>query len=150
VLSFESDAGIPGQPILRAAGNNSNLGGGYNNGDFGVTPSWKGLFTESWNGESLSLSLTERWVGAGFINPEWIECQAPNCPLPTLQNPTIDSNRLPGAIYLDIGGKYQATKDVELYFKVDNLLDKNPPPYGNSSVYDWFGRIYRAGVRVTH
>jgi outer membrane receptor protein involved in Fe transport len=151
VMSFQSNAGIPGQPILRAAGNNSNLGGvGYNNGDFGVTPEWKGLFTQSWTGEKFSLSLTERWVSSGYINPEWIECQAPNCPVATLQNTTIDSNRLPSALYLDIGGKYQFMNGADLYFKIDNIADKDPPPYGHPAVYDWFGRIYRLGVRLTH
>jgi outer membrane receptor protein involved in Fe transport len=150
VNSFVSNTGIPGQPILHYAGNNSNLGAvGYNNGDFGITPNWKGLFSQSWDGEKLSFTLTERYVSAGFMNPDWIECQAPNCPVPTLQNPTVDSNRLPSATYFDLGGKLTPRPGLDVYFKVDNIANKSPPPMGNSALYDWFGRVYRLGLRFS-
>lgn len=147
VLEFTSDTGIPGQPIVKAAGNNSNLGGGYTNGDFGITPKWKGLVTQTWTWDKLSLSVTERFVSKGYINPEWVECKPGSCPVATLQHPTIDDNTLPGAVYFDIGGQYEFAKGAEAYFKVDNLFEKNPPPYGHTSVYDWFGRVYRVGIR---
>ncbi len=41
---------------------------------------------------------------------------------------TIDDNRVKGAFYLDVGGTYTINDHSNVYFKVDNLLDKGPEP----------------------
>jgi outer membrane receptor protein involved in Fe transport len=141
-----SDPGVPGTTPTEGAGNMT-----------GATPKWKALVSQSWDGLAngkLGLTLTERWIGSGVFNNEYIECQT-NCPLPTAAHPTIFDNHMPGAVYLDFGGTYNYSKQVTAYFKIDNLADRDPVlvPQTNLSlalnpaIYDAVGRTYRAGVR---
>jgi iron complex outermembrane receptor protein len=140
-----SDPGLPGTIPSEGAGNMT-----------GSTPKWKALVSQAWDNGKLGLQLSERWVGAGVFNNEYIECQT-NCPLPTAAHPTIFDNHMPGAIYFDLGGTYNLSKQVTAYFKVDNLADRAPVlvPQTNLSIginpaiYDALGRTYRAGVRAT-
>jgi outer membrane receptor protein involved in Fe transport len=148
VNTFVSNTGIPNTEIFQYAGNNSNEGGGYTGGDFGIAPKWKSLITENWEYGKLNLTLIERLVSPGHIDPNWIQCDPGTCPTPTIQHATINYNNLPGAVYLDIGGSYEFTTGLEGFFKVENVFEKNPPIYGAVGVYDWLGRVYRIGVRV--
>jgi iron complex outermembrane receptor protein len=143
-----SDPGVPGTTPSEGAGNMT-----------GATPKWKALLSQSWDGllgDKLGLNLSERWVSAGVISNEYIECRS-GCPRPTAAHPTIYDNHLPGAVYIDFGANYNVSKQVTAYFKVDNLLDRDPVlvPQTNLSlalnpaVYDAIGRTYRAGVRMT-
>jgi len=143
-----SDPGVPGTTPSEGAGNMT-----------GATPKWKALLSQSWDGllgDRLGLNLSERWVSAGVISNEYIECRI-GCPRPTAAHPTIYDNHLPGAVYVDFGANYNVSKQVTAYFKVDNLLDRDPVlvPQTNLSlalnpaVYDAIGRTYRAGVRMT-
>jgi iron complex outermembrane receptor protein len=143
-----SDPGVPGTTPSEGAGNMT-----------GATPKWKALVSQSWDGlleGRLGLTLSERWIGAGVFNNEYIECRT-NCPRPTAAHPTIYDNHMPGAVYIDFGGNYNISKQVTAYFKVDNLADRAPVlvPQTNLSlalnpaVYDAIGRTYRAGVRMT-
>lgn len=107
----------------------------------------------------------ERYVSPGVINNNWIECTA-DCPLPTLNNPTVNNNRIDGRFYVDIGGSWKLTDPdqglkSELYFKIDNLFNVDPPiaasaganPYlvraTNASLYDLLGRFFRVGARLS-
>jgi outer membrane receptor protein involved in Fe transport len=140
-----SDPGVPGTTPSEGAGNMT-----------GSTPKWKALLSQSWDSGQYGLTLTERWISAGVISNEYIECRS-NCPLPTAAHPTIYDNRLPGAVYIDLGGTWNVTKQVTAYFKIDNLADRDPVlvPQTNLSlalnpaIYDAVGRTYRAGVRMT-
>ncbi|MYM66696.1 TonB-dependent receptor [Pseudoduganella sp. FT55W] len=142
-----SDPGVPGTTPIEGAGAMT-----------GATPKWKALVQQSWDGlmgGKLGLNLSERWIGAGVFNNEYIECQT-NCPLPTAAHPTIYDNHMPGAVYFDFGGNYQYSKQVSAYFKIDNLADRAPVlvPQTNLSlglnpaVYDSVGRTFRVGVRM--
>ncbi|RZT09632.1 TonB-dependent Receptor Plug Domain [Duganella sp. CF402] len=142
-----SDPGVPGTTPIEGAGAMT-----------GATPKWKALVSQTWDGLAggkLGLTLSERWIGAGKFNNEYIECQT-NCPLPTAAHPTIYDNHMPGAVYFDLGGTYNYSKQVSLYFKVDNLADRAPVlvPQTNLSlalnpaVYDSVGRTYRIGARM--
>ena len=75
----------------------------------------------------------------------------------------IDNNTIKGATYFDLGGSYQLLGaddgGVELYFKIDNLLDKDPPVAAlnfssgiqtNTALYDVLGRTYRVGMRLRY
>jgi iron complex outermembrane recepter protein len=143
-----SDPGVPGTTPSEGAGNMT-----------GATPKWKALVSQSWDGlmdGKLGVSLSERWVSAGVLNNEYIECRS-SCPRPTAAHPTIYDNHLPGAVYIDLGGTYNISKQITAYFKVDNLADRDPVlvPQTNLSlalnpaIYDAIGRTYRAGVRMT-
>jgi len=140
-----SDPGLPGTTPSEGAGNMT-----------GATPKWKALVSQSWDNGKLGLTLTERWISAGVMSNEWIECQT-NCPLPTAAHPTVYDNHIPSTTYVDFGATYNLRKDAMLYFKIDNLLDRDPIliPQTNSSlalnpaVYDAIGRTYRAGLRLS-
>jgi len=142
-----SDPGVPGTTPSEGAGAMT-----------GPTPKWKALVSQTWDGlarDKLSLTLSERWISAGVFNNEYIECQT-NCPLPTAAHPTIYDNHMPGALYFDLGGTYNITKQISAYFKIDNVADRAPVlvPQTNLSlalnpaVYDSVGRTYRVGARM--
>jgi outer membrane receptor protein involved in Fe transport len=143
VRNFITDTGLPGTIPTQGAGVNA-----------GATPHWKVLATQSWDTDKFSLSLTERWFSAGVFNNEYIVCQT-NCPASTVNHPTVDYNRMPGALYIDIGGTYNITKKLTAYVKVDNLFNHDPAgsPQTNTGIdvnpqlYDVIGRMYRFGVR---
>lgn len=142
-LHFVTDTGVVGTIPVDAAGSN-----------MGNTPKWKVLAQQTWEHDKLSLTLTERWVSDGTYRNDFIECQT-GCPVSTLIHPTIYNNRMKGATYFDLGGSYNVSKQLQLYFKIDNLADKDPEPapqtnasYGiNPALYDVVGRTYRAGLR---
>jgi outer membrane receptor protein involved in Fe transport len=143
VRNFITDTGLPGTIPTQGAGVNA-----------GATPHWKVLATESWDTDKFSLSLTQRWFSAGVFNNEYIVCQT-NCPVSTVNHPTVDYNRMPGAFYLDIGATYNLDKKLTAYVKVDNLFNHSPAgsPQTNTGIdvnpqlYDVIGRMYRFGVR---
>jgi outer membrane receptor protein involved in Fe transport len=145
-LHFITDTGVIGTIPSEGAGVN-----------LGNTPKWKLLSLQTWDGllgDKLSLTLTERWFSDGVYSNEYIECQT-NCPVSTLIHPTIYDNRMKGATYLDLGGSWNVSKQMMVYFKIDNLLDRDPeaapqanPSFAvNPALYDVVGRTYRAGLR---
>jgi outer membrane receptor protein involved in Fe transport len=142
-LHFITDTGVLG--TIPSEGSGVNLGG---------TPKWKLLATQTWDNDKLSLTLTERWFSDGVYSNEYIECQT-NCPVSTLNHPTIYDNKMKGATYVDFGGSYSFSKQLMFYFKIDNLLDRDPeaapqpnPSFAvNPALYDVIGRTYRAGLR---
>ena len=45
--------------------------------------------------KNLGIDLTERWFSAGVIGHQYVVCQT-NCPVSTVNNPTISYNTMPG------------------------------------------------------
>ncbi|MFG6428741.1 TonB-dependent receptor plug domain-containing protein [Roseateles sp. LYH14W] len=143
--SFVTNSGVVGTIPSEAAGVN-----------LGNTPKWKGQFSQSWDTDTLSLSLSQRWISDGVYSNEYIECQT-NCPTSTVTRPTILNNQMKGAFYWDIGGSYKYSKNLTMYFKVDNVTDVDPVAapqtgtgYGiNPFLYDVLGRQYRVGARLS-
>jgi outer membrane receptor protein involved in Fe transport len=121
-------------------------------------PKWRYLATVAWNRAPLSMSLTARGFSAGVQNTSYIEC-ASGCLAATADHPTIDTNRVPGALYLDANITVEARQGVRAYLSVDNLLNKDPAQvaYGpglataplsvNPVLFDVLGRTFRIGVR---
>jgi outer membrane receptor protein involved in Fe transport len=150
-ISFLTDSGIIGTIPVQSAG--VNLGNSVNSGGI---PYWKAYFTQGWDTDKLSLTITERWFSDGHYSNEFIQCQT-NCPVSTVAHTTINNNVMKGATYVDIGGTYNVSEHVTAYFKVDNLLNKSPEPapqttvfYGaNPYLYDVLGRMYRVGLRMS-
>jgi outer membrane receptor protein involved in Fe transport len=145
-IDFITDPGVPGQAILQLAGNNS-----ANNPAPGTTgvAKWKAFLMQSWEHGPLQITLTERVISSGHINPNFIVCQT-GCPAPTVQNPTSNFNHVPGEVYVDLGVNYKLREQIELYAKVDNLFNDLAPPFGSNSLYDTIGRRYMAGVRLNY
>lgn len=144
VRHFITDPGIPGTIPIDTAGVNA-----------GNTPKWKVLLIESVDTDTFDFFLQQRWFSAGTYANTYVVCAPGTCPVSTANNPTIDSNRMPGALYLDIGASYKIAPKLSLYFKIDNVADKAPVPSPqtntgvdvNAALYDLLGRFYHAGVR---
>jgi outer membrane receptor protein involved in Fe transport len=145
VSNYFINPGVPGAPLQQWAGGNMGTGNFTNST---ATPHWKSYITETWDWNQVSLSLTERIISSGVLNPEWVQCTS-GCPVPTAQNPTINNNSMPGAFYLDVGGSYEMPRGLRAYFKIDNAFNHSPPPFGSVSLYDVFGRVYRVGLRFS-
>ncbi len=144
VKEFLVNAGIAGVTTVDQAGANT-----------GNTPDWKWLATQSYDNDLFSLTLQERWFSDGVFGNQYVVCQTA-CPASTANNPTIDFNRMKGAFYFDLGGSVNVTKQVSMFFKVDNMFDHDPAPSPqtntgldvNPALYDTLGRFYRLGVRA--
>ena len=153
VISFASYSGIKDVPNVELAGQNSG-GSGSGSGTFGNTPHWKLYGTQSWDWNNVGVDLTERWFSAGVFGYQYVVCQS-NCPLSTTNNPTINYNRMAGALYFDVGARYSITDGITAFVKVDNAFNKDPVPAPqtntgldvNPALYDTIGRVYRAGFR---
>ncbi len=77
------------------------------------------------------------------------------------RNNTININRFPSTGYLDLSGRYLINDSTEVYGVVNNLLDRQPPMgsftlmgfgtggSGSYSPYDFVGRYFRVGMRMT-
>lgn len=142
--TFKTNSGVVGTIPTEAAGVN-----------LGNTPKWKGQFSQSWETDTASFTVSQRWISDGVYSNEFIECQT-NCPVSTVTRATILNNQMKGAFYWDIGGSYKINKTVSVYFKIDNLTDVDPVAapqtgtgYGiNPFLYDVLGRQYRVGARL--
>lgn len=125
-------------------------------------PKWRYSATVAWENDHVGFSLTGRGVSAGVYNTSYIECST-TCPTQTAAqaaaNPTINNNRLPGALYFDANVTLKLPRHIETFLAVDNIANKDPaqmafgPGVGiaplsiNPVVYDVLGRVFRAGVR---
>jgi outer membrane receptor protein involved in Fe transport len=147
VVNNITDPGIIGAVEVQNAGVNTPVTNGS-------TPKWKAYLSQSWDFASMGFDLTERLVSSGKFGNQYIVCQS-NCPVSTVNNPTINYNHMAGAFYLDVGARYSVTEKVAAFIKVDNALDRDPvaSPQTNTGIdinpflYDTLGRTFRAGVR---
>ncbi len=118
IINFIANSGIPGTEPVQYAGTNAA-------GTYGSTPYWKLYGTQSWDFNHLGVDLTERWFSAGVFGHQYVVCQS-NCPISTVNNPTINDNTMPGALYIDLGGRYAVTDKLQAFVKIDNLFNKDP------------------------
>jgi outer membrane receptor protein involved in Fe transport len=157
--NFITNTGLPGSFPVQSAGNLSGTNASSiltgSSAASNSTPKWKVLGVEAWNSDKWSFSLTERWFSNGKFNAMAIACTT-NCPVSTAAHPTISSNLMKGAFYLDIGGGFTFAPRSTLYFKIDNVnnaapaTDPNSVPNNlgvNPALYDTIGRMYRLGLR---
>jgi outer membrane receptor protein involved in Fe transport len=144
---FITDSGQPNVPPSETAGDNS-----------GNLAHWKGYTSETYSTDRWSISLIQRYISDGTLNRNWIQCTT-GCPTPTVIHPTIDNTHVDGAFYLDVGGTFNVTPEAQLYFKVDNVANLDPPVVptttffangSNPGLYDTIGRYYRIGVRLNY
>jgi iron complex outermembrane recepter protein len=149
VDKFITNPGIPGGIVVNSAGSND-----------GATPHLKVFAQQSYSEDKWQITLSEQWISEGRHNLNWIQCAAGSCPVPTLANPTVNDNHVPGIFYINLGGSYDIADHWQLYGQIDNLFNKNPPPfYSNSQnptndganplLYDTVGRMFHMGVRIS-
>lgn len=135
----------------------------------GGIPKWKGTGSLTYTTDPITVSLMARFISAGKMggppaspSSSWVECSTA-CPTSTALNPTIDDNHVPAAAYFDANIAWRPANmpgRPEFFFSVRNLANKDPvivargpgqQAYGerptNVTLYDMFGRTYRAGIR---
>jgi iron complex outermembrane receptor protein len=148
---FISNSGIAGVPIVESAG--VNLASGAPT-PIGNVPLWRTYTTEEWSNDKMSFNLTERWFSDGVFNKSYIVCAPGTCPVTTIANPTTNFNHMIGAFYLDVGTSYNVTDTVQLYGKVDNIVNIAPAAtnsgFYNEALYDGVGRMFRIGARFSN
>jgi outer membrane receptor protein involved in Fe transport len=165
-MKFISDPLQAGQYATESAGV---LGGGFNSSTYsagtGNVLTWKVTGQQSWQGDVLGLTVTERWFADGVISGKWLDkgivspgnkyivCST-GCPTDTNEIHTVNYQYVPSVIYMDIGTTYRWTDSTQLYFKVNNALNTAPPNTGNNEVnntlYDVIGRFYQVGIRINN
>ena len=144
VRNYITNTGLPGAIPIQQAGV-----------DTGNTPTWKLLATQSWDTDRFGVNIQERWFSDGTYGNQYVVCSVGACPVSTNNNPTINTNSMPGAFYLDIGGTYNILPKLVAYVKIDNLLNRDPTPSPatntgvdiNPALYDTLGRFYHFGLR---
>ena len=112
-------------------------------------PRWRTYTTLGYDSDKASLTATMRTISSGVYDVTW------------KSGVDIDNNYIAGATYFDLGGSYtlfgEGRNKTEIYFKVDNLFDKDPPvaagnassaPPFNPVLYDGIGRSYRIGIKT--
>jgi outer membrane receptor protein involved in Fe transport len=165
-MKFISDPLQTGQFATERAGV---LGGGFNSdtysGSTGNVLTWKVTGQQSWQGDVLGVTLTERWFADGVMFGKWLDkgivspgnryvvCSS-GCPTDSNQVHTVNYQYVPSVIYMDIGTTYNWTDSTQLYLKVNNVLNTAPPNTGNNEVnntlYDVIGRFYQVGIRINN
>jgi iron complex outermembrane receptor protein len=113
--------------------------------------SWRTYTTLAYDNDTLSFQGTMRTISSGVYDNTW------------KSGVDIDNNTIEGATYFDLAGNYrlwsQGSRKAEAYFKIENLLDKDPPVAAgisssalqtNPVLYDTLGRSFRLGVRLRY
>jgi hypothetical protein len=152
VSKFVTDSGIPNKALTESAGANSGSIAEY---------TWNNY--QNYTVNRFGITLAERWFSDGVRSRSYIQCST-DCPVSTINNPTINDNKMDGALYVDVGVTYDISKGDGLqataFFKINNIANVDPvpnPQYGslpisngtNPSLYDTIGRTYRIGIRFS-
>ncbi|MBW6532551.1 TonB-dependent receptor [Sphingomonas sp. RRHST34] len=141
-INFVQDTGLPGTIPRQLAGTNI---------EATAVPHWKVLASQDWSTDTVSFTVQERWFSAGVFSNENIVCQT-NCPVSTVNHPTYDYNRVPGALYVDLAASYRFTPAFQAYAKVDNVFNRDgetvPGNITTPTLYDVVGRAFRLGLRA--
>ncbi len=139
VISAIVDTGT-GDPAIDRAGEN-----GWAN--LGSTPTFRANLSQTIGNRNWELSLQSIFVSAG-VQDAIYNTNASN---------TVTDNSVPAVVYFNLFGKlFFEDKKYELFWAVNNLLDKDPPPtpYSvlnspvNGQYYDKVGRNFMIGVRA--
>lgn len=118
--------------------------------DFSL-PKWRGIASLNYDDDSMSLTLTGRYIGRAVFSNTFVE------------GITIANNRVPSVVYFDANATFKVpTSDrngFEFFVSAQNLFNTAPriaptitiqqqANYGtNPTVYDTLGRQFLAGMR---
>ena len=151
--------GVDGTVTLRALGSHiakrTTINGGVRTEAAGQNtadaPKWRWFVTLGYDNERVSGLFTLRTISKGVYDNAW------------KSGVDIDNNTIKGAAYLDFAAIYRfkpaGHSQMEAFFKVENLLDKDPPVVAqvnasglqtNPILYDVVGRAYRVGIRFKY
>jgi len=108
-------------------------------------PHWRSSTSFVYTEGPLTARVLMYYIGPGFY--------APNMDTPAVISPYHWSGRT----YFDLSAQYELTDRVEVYGKINNALNQNPPFLANnglikalansSFLYDSLGRVFGVGVR---
>jgi outer membrane receptor protein involved in Fe transport len=119
-------------------------------------PRWRTNLSFNYALEKFSGTLQMRSFSGSVINRNLV---GPDNPLynPAAQN-SVNDNKSPGLVYWNFSARYDVInregRQLQLFFVVDNLLDKDPPinamaMSGQGGIpYDFIGRNFRIGARL--
>jgi iron complex outermembrane recepter protein len=126
-------------------------------GGFNTSPNWQATAWLTYERDRFTTTLETRYIGSGSLNATRFES-----PLGTATNTQLFSqsiNSVDDRYYLGWSGSYDfqrgdSDNGMQLFWAVQNLLDKDPPVAPGGNVYptnpvffDTIGRRYRLGVR---
>jgi outer membrane receptor protein involved in Fe transport len=126
----------------------------------GQEPHWVYRVSAFYDINRLSFNLVARGFGSGVYSNEWIQCTS-GCPTSTVNNRTINNNKISGITYFDGSARIKLpfAKETELSFIVKNMFNKSPVRVGIDrsqtwlpfpqtafSLFDVYGRAYRVAV----
>lgn len=116
--------------------------------NLGSIPTFRGNLSQTIGNRHWELTLQTIFIGAGKQDVTYN----------TLPTNTINDNHVPAAAYLNLFGKVFVgdNKRYELFWAVNNLLDKDPMPIPysilnfptNGQYYDKVGRNFVMGARI--
>jgi iron complex outermembrane receptor protein len=124
---------------------------GTNLGAAQGVPRYRALASVGYNADPVNLQFKARFLSASKIEADW-------GPL------DVNRNKVPAIVYLDMFAGYDlkiGDGKTQIYFAVDNLLDRDPPVAvsqdninavgtgTNVIVYDAIGRTWRVGMRFS-
>jgi outer membrane receptor protein involved in Fe transport len=108
------------------------------------TPHWRVSTTVTYAQGPLNLRALVNYVGKGKYDNTY-------GPL------DISKNDYSAVAYLDLSAQYDLTEKTQIYAKLENVLDQDPPQAANSTItiaaaassagYDNLGRLYGVGIR---
>jgi outer membrane receptor protein involved in Fe transport len=108
------------------------------------TPHWRVSTTVTYAQGPLNLRALVNYVGKGKYDNTY-------GPL------DISKNNYGAVAYLDLSAQYDLTEKTQIYAKLENVFDKDPPLASNSTItiaaaassagYDNLGRLYGVGIR---
>lgn len=113
-------------------------------GPAGGIPEWRGILSTTYRDDRASVGVALRYVGGGILNVSFVE------------GVDIDDNDVPARAYIDLNASYRITPNVQVFGRIDNLLNKEPPltpnaitapSYASSVFYDRVGRYMTVGAR---
>jgi len=152
-------ADMPGTVTLRALGSHiahrTTINGGVRTEAAGQNtadaPKWRWFVTLGYDDARFTSLVTLRTISKGVYDRTWVS------------GVDINNNRIKGAAYVDFAASYKlpplGRSKMELFIKVENLLDKDPPVVAqvgtsglqtNPILYDVIGRAFRVGLRFTY
>ncbi len=123
----------------------------------GGTPKWLATLNTDYTYRNATVSLQTRYIGGATIDPTLVGPDDPSYS-PALAN-SVNINRVGARFYFNLSGNYNLLESegrkAQLYFVVENLLNKDPPweigsgAGTNGQFYDTLGRLYRLGARIS-
>lgn len=111
-------------------------------------PHWRGTFRTTWSDGPANVSLLANYIGNGRYD--------------TTYGPfDLNRNSYPAYVYLALNAGYQFTDALNVYVKIDNLTDTDPPllsgntiiraqAAGGAAYYDQIGRAFTVGARFKY